>query len=570
MKTSSAILGLTLCAVLAAPAARADEVADLKAQLQALQQQMNALQQQLQQVTDKIEKREVSEGSGAAKANPGQTAQPIMTAHRMAAVEPGPAPEEAAEGAGGHGFFERKPGDSFTFYTPGGEVTAYGNVDLSFDAVTKGIAGKIGPDGNPPVGKVGWLPDISTNLSYLGVHGFQSLDGLPFKFVYQLETQLDVAATSGSGETNSTDSNVVKGALTSRNSYIGLASEVWGAVMAGKTDAPYKMSTARMNPFSGMIGDNQSIMGNTGGDNRVEFGTRLDHSIWYESPNKGGLVLDILYSPGQNRASNSDNIAAGESDCTGGNVPGSGGITPVTCSDGSFSDAVSGSLSYTRDSLYVTAAYERHMRVNRSSDITGIYGSGNGYSMMLQAQDVADEDAGKIAAQYIFPTKTTLSGIFETLHRYVPQDLEFQNERQRLGAWLCLSQKLNRATSLHFGWAHAFRTPGDPGQHNDSLITPPGGVPGTDFTAGAHADNTANMFTVMLRYQLTKILSLYTDWAMTANGPAAHFDLGGGGRAVATDCHDAYDSTGGLIASNPHCWTGGRLMGLSVGMDWRL
>jgi len=25
-------------------------------------------------------------------------------------------------------------------------------------------------------------------------------------------------------------------------------------------------------------------MGNTGGDNRVEFGTRLDHSVWYESP----------------------------------------------------------------------------------------------------------------------------------------------------------------------------------------------------------------------------------------------------------------------------------------------
>src|ERR1700676_5028741 len=132
-----------------------------------------------------------------------------------------------------------------------------------------------------------------------------------------------------------------------------------------------------MNPFYGMIGDYQVIMGNTGGDNRVEFGTRLDHSIWYESPNWRGLVLNALYSPGQNRASNSDNIASGESDCTGCNVPGSGGIVPVTCSDGSFSDAVSASLSYTHGPLFLTAAYERHMKVNRSSDITGIYGSGN-------------------------------------------------------------------------------------------------------------------------------------------------------------------------------------------------
>src|ERR1017187_1844190 len=65
-------------------------------------------------------------------------------------------------------------------------------------------------------------------------------------------------------------------------------------------------------------------------------------------------------------------------------------------------------------------------------------------------------------------------------------------------------------------------------------------------------------FTVMLRHRFTKSLSVYTDWAMTANGPAALFDPGGGGRAIATDCHDASDSTGGLVASNPHCWVGGR------------
>jgi len=278
-------------------------------------------------------------------------------------------------------------------------------------------------------------------------------------------------------------------------------------------------------------------------------------------------VIDALVSPGQNRADNDDNIAAGESDCTGGNIPGSGGITPITCSDGSFGTAESASLSFTRGRFYAASAYERHAKVNRSSDITAIYASGNAYSQMLVAQDVADEDAGKIAMLYTFSAKTSLGGILETLHRYVPQDLEFQNERQRLGTWLVASQQLGHNYSAHFGWAHAFRTPGDPGQHNDSTVVPPGGDPATDATAGAHADNRANMFTFAIKNQLSRSLTAYVDWALTANGPAAHYDLGAGGRTVTTDCHDASDATGGFAPSNPHCWTGGNLMGVSAGLD---
>ncbi len=550
-------------AILAVPLIQADEVGDLKAQLQALQQHTDALEEQLQLVKQQLQKVTNSLESR------------VTAASKTTPVPPEAERKTAASDPAEHGFFERKPGKTVTFYTPGGEgangeITMYGNLDLSVDGVTKGLAGEVGPDGNGPIGRTGWLPDISTNISYVGVRGFQPLgNNRTVSFVYQLETQIDIASSSGTGESNSNESNVVKGALTSRNSYLGLSSPFWGSIKFGKTDAPYKNSTARMNPFYGMLGDYQVIMGNTGGDNRVEFGTRLDHSIWYESPTWGGVNLNVLYSPGQNRASNSDNLAAGESDCTGGNIPGSGGIIPVTCSDGSFSDAVSASLSYTKRRLFMVAAYERHMKVNRSSDITGLYGSANAYSQLLEAQDVGDEDAAKIGVQYLFSTHTTVSGIFETLHRYLPADLQFQNERQRLGSWFAVSQKLTSSDSLHMGWAHAFRTPGDPGQHNDSLITPPGGVPGLDFTAGLGANNQANMFTIAMMHKLTESLSIYSNWAATMNGPAAHFDLGAGGRAVTTDCHDASDATGGLVASNPHCWTGGQLMGASVGMLWK-
>jgi predicted porin len=549
MRKYPVIALVAICMTMVVTECRGDDVSDLKAQVQALQQQSAALTQQIQALQQKIEK--VS-----------SQAQPAVAAKADESLVEKPASAK-------HGFFERKPGSGVTFFVPGGELTTYANIDVSVEGSTKGIASEVGPDGNPPVGNMGWMPALSTNLSYIGVRGFQSLRGVPFNFIYQFETQLDIAATSGTSETNSNESNAVKGALTSRNSYVGIAKRHWGSLMLGKTDAPYKNSTMKMNPFYAMIGDYQVIMSNTGGDNRVEFGTRLDHSIWYQSPQWGGFVFNALVSPGQNRADNNDNIAAGESDCTGGNIPGSGGIVPLTCSDGSFGMATSASLTYTKKLLYLTAAYERHENVNRSSDITGIYASNNAASVALAAQDVATEDAGKVGAMFTLPSKTTFGGVVETMHRYVPADLQFQNERQRLGTWLVTSQDLGHNLSAHFGWAHAFRTPGDPGQHNDSNLVPPGGDPSSDATAGPHADNTANLFTVAFKDRLSKSLTFYVDWALTANGPAAHYDLGAGGRAITTDCHDASDSAGGMVGSNPHCWTGGNLMGVSTGLDYK-
>jgi len=469
-------------------------------------------------------------------------------------------------------WLEVKPGDDFTLRVPSGELTLYGNLDVSVDVATKGMDSLTFPldgKGLGPVGNMGWLPDLSTNLSYVGVRGFETLGESGLKFVYQLETQLDIAATSGSANTNSQSSDIVKGALTSRNSFIGLGGG-WGTLRVGKTDAPYRLTTARLNPFSAMNGDYQVIMANTGGDNRVEFGTRVDHAIWYESPKVYGLSLAVLFAPGQNRGDDSGNLASGSSDCTGGNIPGSGGTGgpasgfPIACNDGAFSDAFSASLSYEGGPLYLAAAYERHQKVNRNSDVYAIYGA---YPLPAEVAgydtaDVAAEDATKIAAQVKLPTGTSVGGIVEYMHRYVPSYLEFQNERQRWGTWVTVSQDLTDSDSIHLGWAHAGKTPGDPGQHNSSNAT----VAAGGAAGGANVDNTANMYTVALKHRLTKNLVAYLDWAMTANGPYAHYDLGAGGRAVTTDCHDASLPASGDVNGNPHCWTGAQLMAVSIGL----
>src|SRR5216684_2362402 len=220
-------------------------------------------------------------------------------------------------------------------------VQLYGHLDVSIDDITKGIAGKTN-GGNTATGKLGYQSDISSNLSYLGVRGSQTLGSSGLRGVFQVETQLDIASTPGTGIPDGS----VKGAWASRNSFVGLAGG-WGAFKIGKTDAPYKLSTARMDPFASSIGDYNSIMGNTGGDNRAEFDTRLSHAAWYESPKMGGFSFNALFAPGQNRASDNSNNASGEPDCTGGGVgrqtatvvPGNVNIGP--CNDGAFGDAYS-------------------------------------------------------------------------------------------------------------------------------------------------------------------------------------------------------------------------------------
>jgi predicted porin len=416
------------------------------------------------------------------------------------------------------------------------DMEFYGNLDLSLDSTTKGLQDHYPAAASDPVGNLGWMPAVSSNLSYIGLRGKHDLsDGLAA--VFQLETQLDISATSGTVNTTSNQDTIVKGGLTSRNSFLGLAGD-FGAVKIGKTDAPYKTSTARMNPFSGMLGDYQVIMGNTGGDNRVEFGTRLDHAVWYESPVKGGFSFNFLYAPGQNR--NSDNLAqaAGESSCAGGNT------TP--CNDGAYGTATSLNVAYEQGPLYVTLAYENHSRVNRTGD--------NPATPTNDAAFISDEIATKLGVQYKFPSKTTVSAIIERFDRGTsPTDVSAGNvnidERQRTGFWLAATQDMTAKDQLSVGWAHANATPGDPGTHNSPETASP--------------DNSADMYTIAYRHFLDKQTSWYANYAITANHDGAHYDLGAGGRGVTTDCHDGAD------ANNMHCFAGGRVQGISVGMNYK-
>ena len=230
----------------------ADDVGDLKSQMQALQKQLDAVKAQLDALQQAKQK---------------ETAE---------AERP---------------FIRMKPNGGFAFEVGKGEVQIYGHADLSVDEVDNGLSGRFGAEG-----KMGWLTQEASNLSYFGIRGSRPLTpGLTGLF--QFETEVAYVNTPGP-----TSDSQIKQGLGSRNSYVGLEG-AYGAVKLGKTDAPYKTSTSRMDPFSSSVGDYNSILGNSGGDNRAEFDTRVPHSIWYESSRFNGFNFNLLFSPGQNRAS---------------------------------------------------------------------------------------------------------------------------------------------------------------------------------------------------------------------------------------------------------------------------
>jgi len=543
-----AFVAVWVCGGLAGPA-RADEQTEkaLKEQMRLMQERMDELSRQVQELRQ--------QAAGTAKAAPAAPPAAAPTPSPGSAVAQGmptPTPSATVEKEA-----PREP--LFEKFLKG----FYGTADVSFDDVTKGIKGlsayeySLVDPTNPnsgyvqgaakggPVGRLGYLPSLSTNKSQLGYRNTHQIGHSDVDFILQVETSLAFTAAPGLRTSYTQQSNVVNGAIGLGDTFLGLQGKSWGKLKFGTTYSPYKKSTDPMNPFSGMLGDYAVVMGNSGGDNRVEFGTRLEHSIWYESPKlfNGIFSFDVLWSPGQNRTFDNVVQSAGSPDCSGGNQPGSGNL-PLNCDDGGFGDAYSVDFKLQVAGLYATVAWEEHRAVNRNSDGIGsnnpIYGyllstnsplldfnTFNGYvaefpgyaavATPTYLTDIADETAYKVGAKYSFPFGLAVSAVWESLRRNLPAALQFQNERQRTGLWLAASQDLFGARdNISIGYAHAAATPGDPGgEHNYNPLAP---------------RNTADMYTIAWKHKLDKQLTWYLDSALTINHGNAHYDLGAGGR----------------------------------------
>jgi len=490
MKLRNFFAGSCIAGLAIAGSARADVTSDLKAQMDLLQKQLDQVKTQLYNLQQEKKKEEAKEAAAP--------------------------------------FIRLKPNAGLTFEVGGGEVQLYGHADVSVDYVDNGLSDRFGA-----VGKNGWLTQEASNLSFFGIRGSRQLTP-DLKGVFQFETEVAYVNTPGP-----TSDSQVKQGLGSRNSFVGLQGS-WGAVKIGKTDAPYKTSTGRMDPFSSTVGDYNSIIGNTGGDNRAEFDTRLSHSIWYESPKFNGLAFGLLISPGQNRSNDNSIVPRGEPICNGGN--------DGPCTDGSNGTIWSTAVTYTAGPLYAIVGYEHHKDVNRSGDELG---GSDGINPPLGAVGVGDESAWKVGVQYNYkPSGTTASFIYERAKRGFTADA-FNERTRNTATWLALSQKVTPVDDVNFGWAHAGKTPGTPGG--------PFNQPGTLLSLTGPIDNEANLYALGYKHHFAdKKTTVYAVAAEQKNHSGAHYDLGASGHGNVIDCHDAAG----------HCFTGTTIKGISVGITY--
>jgi predicted porin len=424
-------------------------------------------------------------------------------------------------------------------------VTLYGSIDLSGDIF------------NPSVFDQGTKFGVASNISSFGIRVRHNLapygwDGMAV--VAQLESQVDIASAP-----------TERAALGTRDSYLGLEGP-WGAVKAGKSDTPYKKSTSAMDPFSRTLGDYNSIMGNTGGDNRAEFDWRMNHAIWYESPIFSGFQFSALISPGQNYAQDNSDYSYGDAfQCNGASTRGSGSNFPGTggaangniggngCTDGSYGNAYSAALNYKNGPWTAIAGYELHEQVNRRGDdntqtnatnfVPGAIVLPDGSTVMT---GVHNEWAAKVGGGYRFNDglgDLQLNAYYEWIRREVTPIEQAFNERSRDGVFASATQYIGK-WALSASYAHAFKTPGNPtclsfnNANAGVACGTPGVVPVGQFQANLF-DDSASQYAIGARYYFNDWASWYVVGSLLNQGPGAHYCLGASGHGYQVCGRDA-------------------------------
>jgi predicted porin len=438
-------------------------------------------------------------------------------------------------------------------------VTLYGSIDVSGDIF------------NPSVFDQGTKLGIASNISSFGVRVRHNLapygwDGMAV--VAQLESQVDIAAAPHE-----------RAAFGTRDSFLGLEGP-WGAIKAGKSDTPYKKATAAMDPFTRTLGDYNSIMGNTGGDNRAEFDWRMNHAVWYESPIFQGFQFSALFSPGQNFAKDNSDFAYGDQfQCNGASTRGSGSNFPNTggaiagniggngCTDGSYGNAYSAALTYKNGPFTAIAAYELHEQVNRHGDDgmePNLAGTGFFAPVFLPGGDpnaangtpvftgVHNEWAAKVGGGYRANDgigDLQLNAYYEWMRRDVMPFEQPFNERSRDGVFASLTQFIGKQWSVSGSYAHAFKTPGNPTclSFNNVNAGVACVVPGPFVQIGQFQanqfDDSASQYAVGARYYFNDWASWYVVGSYLTQGPGAHYCLGASGHGYQVCSRDAANDT---------------------------
>lgn len=177
---------------------------------------------------------------------------------------------------------------------------------------------------------------LNSNASRIGFKGDDDLTDTT-KLIYQLEYGVDVDADSNNG----------KGQFYSRNTYVGLAHNTLGTVLAGRHDTPLKLVQNKVDVFNDTLFDMEKA--GVSGENRA------NNVLAYQSPALVGMPITFMAA-----------TALSEND-TDGDILVSAASTgkPAVYRDRKTKDnGYSASLAYDQNGLYLGGAYDKDMGAN--------------------------------------------------------------------------------------------------------------------------------------------------------------------------------------------------------------
>jgi len=216
-------------------------------------------------------------------------------------------------------------------------VDVYGVINVSYDYVMTDQAAPADKD----------LSRISSNSSRIGFKGTEDLGG-GMSALWQIEMTIQM---DGNGNTNTAGAAVNAGSGTHslRNSFVGLSSKGMGTVLLGIHDTPYKLATARLDPFADTTGDYNIAIGSVNGDNAFEL--RANNVLAYVSPKLADFTFSAAY------------------------------VFGAELSNGATPDFNAYSLSGTYDAgpLFASLAYEKHNNFGGTTADRSSWKLGGGY-----------------------------------------------------------------------------------------------------------------------------------------------------------------------------------------------
>ena len=163
-------------------------------------------------------------------------------------------------------------------------VTIYGQMGVSIDSVKgdNAVGSTVGGERRTRV---------SSNNSRIGFKGTEDINS-DLSAIWQIEYAVQMDQQGYSQPQSSSDT---QGAVSLRNTFVGLSSKRMGALTLGTQEAPLKTSTAPLAVFNDTLADYRSVF--------TKLSTRSDNSILYTSPSLGGLVIRAMYGE-RNEAGN--------------------------------------------------------------------------------------------------------------------------------------------------------------------------------------------------------------------------------------------------------------------------